>query len=400
MVLADAQTSTSMNITVRNATASINRIYTYNQSSMGTTEFTYLENLSIRANISDKNGVGDIGTANISILTWNNTVLVRNASMTNISKITNGFTYEYNYTINRSSYPGNYTLTITVGNSTNSSQIMVKLTVKAIVGAPGSCISQELQIWNVSGIASDTLLEENNTNSECLATFAYPFGEYNVLHHPLAGSSSVWERKYTDECYAEVLISGQSGGGGTSGGAAAGGGGRRVSTTSDAFDQFVFDLFTVDKSWTYPYLSFGLVLQNMVHKSGDITLRYVLVRNDEMIHFEEEQIFVRVTAQEDKCSTDECPIRRKIYLEDCSEETYLVINAISLKDENNITAVLAETKVQICDLDGAPLLMALPPEPEEKEEPEPIASEVVIIILSLVVGVPTLITLNQWIHLY
>ena len=83
---------------VYNQPPSIEIVKTYNSSLIEKRIFAIGENVTIRANVTDVDGASDITGVNITIISPNSTVMVNNASMTDISAITNGSIYEYNYT--------------------------------------------------------------------------------------------------------------------------------------------------------------------------------------------------------------------------------------------------------------------------------------------------------------
>ncbi len=72
---------------------------TYNLSLIGKTIFEVGDTIVTRVNVTDASGSDDIEAVLITITSPNSTDVVVNASMTNVSSITNGYVYEYNYTI-------------------------------------------------------------------------------------------------------------------------------------------------------------------------------------------------------------------------------------------------------------------------------------------------------------
>ncbi|MBN2251834.1 MAG: hypothetical protein JW724_07160 [Candidatus Altiarchaeota archaeon] len=72
---------------------------TFNSSLSATASFTQGQEIRIRVNVTDSDGASGIDKAVISLILMNGSAAVSNASMTNISSIANGRTYEYNYTI-------------------------------------------------------------------------------------------------------------------------------------------------------------------------------------------------------------------------------------------------------------------------------------------------------------
>ena len=87
----------TVTVSIVNATA-VETPRTYNSSLIEKTVFEIGENVTIRANVTDADGASDISAVNITITAPNSTVMVDNATMTNVSDITNGYIYQYNYT--------------------------------------------------------------------------------------------------------------------------------------------------------------------------------------------------------------------------------------------------------------------------------------------------------------
>ena len=70
---------------------------TYNSSLVEKTTFEVGEDVAVRTNVTDVNGDFDIDKVLVTIKNPSGTVKVDNATMTNVSPITNGYVYEYNY---------------------------------------------------------------------------------------------------------------------------------------------------------------------------------------------------------------------------------------------------------------------------------------------------------------
>jgi len=78
------------------------------------------EGVRIRVNVSDDEGSSDLDTVHITIINPQDNVKVNNASMSSIGSITNGFTYEYNYTIPvESDSVGGWTINVYANDSMN-----------------------------------------------------------------------------------------------------------------------------------------------------------------------------------------------------------------------------------------------------------------------------------------
>jgi len=74
----------------------------------------------IRVNVTDNNGANDINKVLITVLDSNLVVRVNNDTMINISSITNGYTYEYNYTIPSDAVLGKWTIKIFANDTSNA----------------------------------------------------------------------------------------------------------------------------------------------------------------------------------------------------------------------------------------------------------------------------------------
>jgi hypothetical protein len=85
--------------TAANHTPSVETPKTYNSSLIERYTFEIGENVTVRTNVTDPEGEGTIGAVLIKITHPNSTVMVNNETMTNVSGITKGYTYEYNYTV-------------------------------------------------------------------------------------------------------------------------------------------------------------------------------------------------------------------------------------------------------------------------------------------------------------
>jgi len=393
--LVSGATTTSQNVSVTNVNSTINTIFTFNKTGTYKPAFDYLDNISIKVNITNSNGRNNIGTVNITLTLNNGTVMINNVNMSNITQITNGFTYEYNYTLNRTSYPGNYTINVTTNMTSNTTQFIVGMIVKAIVGSPSSCSGQEIRIYNVS-TSSDTFLEGQLTSAEpyCIANFSREFNNYYIVY-PLYSRATPSVYKLTNDAYNEVTISGESSGGGGSGG---GGSGisSYVSSTSESVEDFIFDLRVMRPYYLDNYIHFEVILKNIVHKSGDIMLNYMLVKNGTGITSHHEQVFVKVTNESDVCSTVDCPHLASIYLEDCSEDIYLKAEAISLKNSNNESTLLAETQIQVCSKKDGMMVAPFAAQPTKQAEGPPL----LLIFLGIISVVTVLFIVGEYTEIW
>ncbi len=95
---------------------------TYNSSSAETSTFEAGENITIRVNVTDTDDADDLDTTLITITNPQSTIKVDNATMTNIGDITNGHTYEYNYTAmpKESASAGDWSIDIYANDTSNA----------------------------------------------------------------------------------------------------------------------------------------------------------------------------------------------------------------------------------------------------------------------------------------
>ncbi len=95
--------------------------HTYDNITMAAkTTFHINEGMTVRVNVTDESGRGDISKVLIKILNTTNAVKVDNATMTNITEITNGYTYEYNYTIPSDADLGTWNIYVYANDTDNA----------------------------------------------------------------------------------------------------------------------------------------------------------------------------------------------------------------------------------------------------------------------------------------
>ena len=92
---------------------------TYNENYVEKTSFIGGDKVVIRVNVTDPQGAEDINKVLITIIDNSSVVQVSNESMTNVSSITNGYTYEYNYTLPTSSTSGLWTINVYANDTQN-----------------------------------------------------------------------------------------------------------------------------------------------------------------------------------------------------------------------------------------------------------------------------------------
>jgi hypothetical protein len=102
----------AINVTAWSYPPEVDTPKTYNETLEEDTTFERDEGMTVRVNVSDPGGEDKIDSVLITILNTTGNVKVDNATMTNISSITNGYTYEYNYTIPIDAEAGDWTIDI------------------------------------------------------------------------------------------------------------------------------------------------------------------------------------------------------------------------------------------------------------------------------------------------
>jgi hypothetical protein len=94
---------------------------TYDNSTLeAKTIFARNDGLTVRVNVTNPDGRSYIDTVLITILNTTDAVKVDNATMTNITEITDGYTYEYNYTIPSDADGGTWTINVYANNTANA----------------------------------------------------------------------------------------------------------------------------------------------------------------------------------------------------------------------------------------------------------------------------------------
>jgi len=103
-----------------NQPPSVDTPKTYDENYVEKTSFIGGDKVVIRVNITDAQGAEDIDKVLIEIIDNSSTVQVANETMTNVSSITDGYTYEYNYTLPISSTSGLWTINVYANDTQNS----------------------------------------------------------------------------------------------------------------------------------------------------------------------------------------------------------------------------------------------------------------------------------------
>ena len=91
----------------------VGAIHTYDNATLaGKTVFAREDGMTVRVNVTDDGGATDISTVLIEILNTTGDCEVCNETMANITGITDGYTYEYNWTIPQDAEKGSWTVNV------------------------------------------------------------------------------------------------------------------------------------------------------------------------------------------------------------------------------------------------------------------------------------------------
>ncbi|MCK4491971.1 MAG: hypothetical protein KAU03_05060, partial [Candidatus Altiarchaeales archaeon] len=91
-----------------------------NETLEAKTGFERSDGMTVRVNVTDGDGASDISDVLIEILNTTGGVKVNNATMTNISSITDGCTYEHNWTIPSDADLGTWNITVYANDTSNT----------------------------------------------------------------------------------------------------------------------------------------------------------------------------------------------------------------------------------------------------------------------------------------
>jgi hypothetical protein len=171
---------------------------TYDSSLIERYTFEMGENVTIRTNVTDPEGSGDINAVNITITHPNSTVMVNNATMNNISTITKGYIYEYNYTIpeepaSRGQWVVDvYAIDASDARSTASTFFkIISLDVTVNAGGPydpGDIVSIHGRVLYANGTPVDQAAVELNSTDpdneviDCTTVYADSAGDYTLSY--------------------------------------------------------------------------------------------------------------------------------------------------------------------------------------------------------------------------
>jgi hypothetical protein len=138
------------------AVFSVNPIYTYDINLNPQTSFTNSSFIRIRTNVTHEFGASYIDKVLITIIDNSSTIQVSNATMVNISSInTNGYTYEYNYTLPSSPVRGAWTIKVYANDTSNNwasnqATFFVYLTFTPSISSPFNLNSSSLTFTQIS----------------------------------------------------------------------------------------------------------------------------------------------------------------------------------------------------------------------------------------------------------
>jgi len=106
--------------TSANQPPSVSTPKTYDENYAEQTNFGRGDKVVIRVNVTDPNGAEDIDKVLIEIIDNSSTVKVSNETMTSVSSVTDGYTYEYNYTLPSDATLGTWTINVYANDTQNT----------------------------------------------------------------------------------------------------------------------------------------------------------------------------------------------------------------------------------------------------------------------------------------
>jgi parallel beta-helix repeat protein len=181
----------------------IETLNTYNSTYAKLSVFHLDEKVIVRANITDPQGAGDLDTVLINLTNPQKTIKVTNAKMSNVTSITSGYTYEYNYTIpaEYQSY-GDWAVDVFVNDTSNnkdtrSTTFKVEV-IWFMIYKPETAYEQ----WyntnfgdNITYIKSIEVSDIDNDGTNEIITFGRSHNGTGTNHAML----QVWNASRTDE---------------------------------------------------------------------------------------------------------------------------------------------------------------------------------------------------------
>ncbi|MCK4677388.1 MAG: hypothetical protein KAT48_04590, partial [Bacteroidales bacterium] len=163
----------NITFTAENHPPSMETPKTYNSSLTERNIFEICENVTIRVNVTDPEGADDIDTVLIKLIHPNSTVMVNNVSMTNISGITKGYIYEYNYTVPEELASKGYWIVQVYANDTSDAKAdtltffkIISLNVTVDAGGPynpGDTVYIDGRVLYANGTPVDQAAVELNS---------------------------------------------------------------------------------------------------------------------------------------------------------------------------------------------------------------------------------------------
>ncbi|RLG57497.1 MAG: hypothetical protein DRN95_05485, partial [Candidatus Hydrothermarchaeota archaeon] len=174
---------------------------TYSESLVEKTSFEQNEKVVIRVNVTDPDGAEQIDKVLINITSANGNLVVESAEMVNISSITNGYVFEYNYTLTnlQSDEFGTWQIEIWANDTysqsdSNSSSFEVINTPPSLVGISYEC--EEDCGWGERWVYKVNLTEPNNNTVNVSFWYSYDgstwvYKDSEVISCPPAGCYNI-----------------------------------------------------------------------------------------------------------------------------------------------------------------------------------------------------------------
>ncbi|TFH41773.1 MAG: hypothetical protein E4G94_07400, partial [ANME-2 cluster archaeon] len=191
---------------IGNHPPSVETLKTYNSSLIERNIFEIGENVTIRVNVTDPEGADNIDKVLIKLTHPNSTVMVNNNTMTNISTITKGYIYEYNYTIPDELASKGYWIVHVYANDTSDAKAdtltlfkVISLDVTVNAGGPynpGDTVYIDGRVLYFNGTPVDqAAVELNSTDPDNIAvnyTTVYTnTSGYYTLNYTLNGNATI-----------------------------------------------------------------------------------------------------------------------------------------------------------------------------------------------------------------
>jgi len=214
----NVETSTVNNLTIV-LPPSVNTPKTYDENYVEKTSFGVDNKVIIKVNITDPYGAEDIDKILIEIIDNSSNIKVDNETMLNVSSITDGYTYEYNYTLPSDAVLGVWTINVYANDTRNiwdsnstTFNVLPTLICKQWVEFPWSNnthVNITLNVWIYNNlpidITSDILVDVDENYTD------YTIGGLNVGESNLHSETKLWQRPANSDAefnFTSVSLSG------------------------------------------------------------------------------------------------------------------------------------------------------------------------------------------------